>query len=138
MEVRDVRRFEELQKFKVQRAKRLLDILIRIIDAEVLGEEEIVKQGLEVLSANLESIVQKATDQFRLCKDIECKNQLLDELRILSENNKELDGLSVVSHVREAVRGGELNSSPVRKALMLIIAREESLLDLLHKSLKNN
>lgn len=136
MDVKSVQRFEELQKFKVQRAKRLLDILIRVIDAQVLGEEEIVKQGLSVLSAHIDALVQKTKEQLFLCKDSQCQSQLADELNILAEKNKEL-GTSVLEHVRIASRGGELRSEPVRKALSLIISREESLIDLLHASLKH-
>lgn len=136
MDVKNVQRFEELQKFKVQRAKRLLGVLIRIIDAGVLGEEQIVKQGLDVLNANLEAIVGKAKDQLALCKDSQCQNQLVDEIHILTSKNKDL-GMSVVDHVRLAARGAEFSPEPVRKALSLIIAREESLLDLLHASLKH-
>lgn len=131
-----MQRFEELQKFKVQRAKRLLNVLIRIIDAGVLGEEQIVKQGLDVLNANLESIVGKAKDQLDLCKDAQCQNQLVDELHILTAKNKDL-GMSVIDHVRLAAKGAEFSPEPVRKALSLIIAREESLLDLLHASLRH-
>jgi|GEM_PF-3717207 len=136
MDVKSVQRFEELQKFKVQRAKRLLDILIRIIDAEALDEKEIVKQGLSVLSAHIEALVQKTKEQLSLCSDSQCQNQIVDELHILTEKNKEL-GMSVVEHVRLAARGGELRSDPVRKALSLVVAREESLIDLLHASLRH-
>jgi len=135
MNVKNVQRFEELQKFKVQRAKRLLNVLIRIIDAGVLGEDQIVKEGLDVLNANLESIVRKAKEQLALCKDSQCQSQLVDELHILTSRNKDL-GMSVLDHVRLASKGAEFSPEPVRKALSLIIAREESLLDLLHASLK--
>ncbi len=120
--------FEALQKAKVERAQRLLNIVSRIGTAEMAGEKEVLEKGLHILADHLPLLVEKIKAQQRLCgKDNQCIALVDEELQALSGRNKQL-GTSIIEHVKQAAKGlVSLQVVPVTQALIMIISRENSL-----------
>ncbi|MEM3154208.1 MAG: hypothetical protein QW165_01415 [Candidatus Woesearchaeota archaeon] len=120
--------FHALQEAKIERAKRLLNIVTRIGAAEIAGEREVLEKGIHILADHLPLLLDKIKAQQKLCgKDNQCIALIDEEISALSGRNKEL-GTSLIEHVRQAERGiVRLQVFPVSQALILILGREKSL-----------
>lgn len=120
--------FEDLQNEKVERAKRLLNILHRTGMAEELGQKIVLQKSLNLLAEHLNILLNKIKEQKKLCgKDNQCIVLLDDEIEALSGRNRTL-GTSVIDHVVQAAAGlVNLEILPVSKVLLLIVGREKSL-----------
>ncbi len=120
--------FEDLQNEKVERAKRLLNILHHTGMAEELGQKIVLQKSLNLLAEHLNILLNKIKEQKKLCgKNNQCIVLLDDEIEALSGRNRIL-GTSVIDHVVQAAAGlVNLEVLPVSKALLLIVGREKSL-----------
>jgi hypothetical protein len=120
--------FEVLQKAKVERAQRLLNITSRIGAAEMAGEKEVLEKGLHILADHMPLLVEKIRAQQKLCgKDNQCIALIDQELQAFAGRNRQL-GVSIIDHVKQAAKGlVSLQVVPVTQALIMIISREKSL-----------
>jgi hypothetical protein len=129
--MKNVKVFADLQDKKIERAKRLLNIVQRVGIARVKGEEAVAEKGIRMLAEHLPVLRDKIKVQQKLCgTDNQCIALLHDEIEALEGKNKSL-GESVIVHVKRAAVGApELEVSPVINALILIIGREATLIGL--------
>ena len=124
----NVEEFEALQKAKVERAQRLLNIASRIGAAAMAGDKEVLDKGLHILADHLPLLLEKIKAQQKLCgKDNQCIALIDEEIQALSGRNRQL-GVSIIDHVKQAAKGlVSLQVVPVSQVLIMILSREKSL-----------
>ena len=114
-----MREFEDLQKRKVDLAKKLLDKLVgasaKLAVAEELKQHELVEEWLTKYAVALGELLDLSKRQQALCpKENQCISLLQDEITGLN---------TAIQHVKNVVKGADLNQILISQVLILVSSR---------------